>query len=752
MHQNRFRYTGPKQGEHRVLDGPPQGDKESIWTRLRRRKVVQWGFTYAAAAWGFLQGLAYVSTLFDWPAQLQKLTGLVLLIGLPGVLVVAWYHGDRGEQRVSRTELAILTLLFLFGGGLFWRYQHSTGSSPSAAATVTSATAPAAARPADSGPSIAVLPFDNRSAKADDEFFVDGIHDDILTQLSKISALKVISRTSVEQFRDTRLPIRDIAAQLGVTSILEGGVQRGGDRVRVTVQLIDAGTDGHLWAETYDRELTAENIFAIQSEVAAAIAGALKAELTAGEQTRVDAVPTQSIAAWESYQLGKQRMARRSSETLAEAEQFFHGAVELDPQFALAHVGLADVLALQIAYSGAPSAATLAQAEQSVAEALRLQPDLSEAWASSGELASYKGANADAESRFRRAIAINPNNATARHWYSNLLGDTGRWDESLEQIERAVALDPLSSVIRNALGGALERQGRFQDAEVAYRRAVTIDPLRPSSYESMATLIGYALGNPADAAPLARKAMQLDPGSPNFVVVLAMLGEDLGDVREAMQLTEGALRRWPDSGPIHSLAAALHAGGGDWTAASQSARKALAIDPLDGFALYLLTMADLTIGDAGAARARYAKAYPDLLGPGPPRIDGSNYFDALGLAIILLRTGDDARARQLLDGSERAIRQMPRLGVFGYGITDAQIHALRGDKARALAALREAGNSGWRGPFWRFFRDVDPALASIRNELEFQAVFADIERDMARQRAELAKRPKDAPLDLGPPN
>jgi tetratricopeptide (TPR) repeat protein len=268
----------------------------------------------------------------------------------------------------------------------------------------------------------------------------------------------------------------------------------------------------------------------------------------------------------------------------------------------------------------------------------------------------------------------------------------------------------------------------------------------------MATLIGYALGNPADAAPLARKAMQLDPGSPNFVVVLAMLGEDLGDVREAMQLTEGALRRWPDSGPIHSLAAALHAGGGDWTAASQSARKALSIDPLDGFALYLLTMADLTIGDAGAARARYAKAYPDLLGPGPPRIDGSNYFDALGLAIILLRTGDDARARQLLDGSERAIRQMPRLGVFGYGITDAQIHALRGDKARALAALREAGNSGWRGPFWRFFRDVDPALASIRNELEFQAVFADIERDMARQRAELAKRPKDAPLDLGPPN
>ena len=130
-------------------------------------------------------------------------------------------------------------------------------------------------------------------------------------------------------------------------------MQRGGDRVRITVQLIDAETDAHLWAETYDRELTAENIFAIQSEVAAAIAGALKAELTAGEKARVDAVPTQSIEAWESYQLGKQRMARRTSETLAEAEQFFRKAIELDPQFALAHVGLADVLRLQVDYSGA---------------------------------------------------------------------------------------------------------------------------------------------------------------------------------------------------------------------------------------------------------------------------------------------------------------------------------------------------------------------------------------------------------------
>jgi len=141
----------------------------------------------------------------------------------------------------------------------------------------------------------------------------------------------VISRTSVEKFRDTQLGAKEIAAQLGVKSILEGGVQRAGDRVRINVQLIDAATDAHLWAESYDRELTAANIFAIQSEVAAAIAGALKATLTVGEKVRMNAVPTQSLEAWENYQLGRQRLAKRTSTGLTEAERYFQKAIELDP-------------------------------------------------------------------------------------------------------------------------------------------------------------------------------------------------------------------------------------------------------------------------------------------------------------------------------------------------------------------------------------------------------------------------------------
>ncbi len=222
-----------------MTDGPQDGEQDSVWNRLRRRKVVQWSLAYAAGAWGLLQGLQFLTEAFEWSTRVLKLGTIAALLGLPLAIALAWFRGERGAQRANRTELAVVTLLFLLGGGIFWHYQSSTPATGPSGEKEPPA-APAAAAPvADAGPSIAVLPFENRSDEKKDAFFVDGIHDDILTQLSKISALKVISRTSVEQFRDTKLPIKSIAEQLGVKSILEGGVQRAGDRVRINVQLIE---------------------------------------------------------------------------------------------------------------------------------------------------------------------------------------------------------------------------------------------------------------------------------------------------------------------------------------------------------------------------------------------------------------------------------------------------------------------------------------------------------------------------------
>ena len=722
-------------------------EDEGALSKLRRRKVGQWGIAYVAGAWGLLQGLQYISGLLNWPDQLQKLAGLALLIGLPIVLVLAWYHGDKGEQRIGRTELAILTLLFLLGGGLFWRYEHA--SPPSSTTTPTSAATPAPAATTDAGPSIAVLPFENRSDEHKDAFFVDGIHDDILTQLSKISALKVISRTSVERFRDTKLPLQDVAKQLGVKSVLEGGVQRAGERVRINVQLIDAGTDAHLWAETYDRELTADNIFAIQTELAAAIADALKAALTPAEKARASAVPTRNLEAWEAYQLGRQRVAKRTSEGLIEAEKFFRKAIEFDPKFALAYAGLADSLALRIDYGDTPFLATLEQAQAAVDTALKLDPGLSEAWASSGVIALYREQSDRAERMFRRAIELNPNNVFAVKNYGNLLVNMLRIDEGQRALETAANLDPLSAIVQMNLAQALESQGHFPEAAAHYRRAIEIDPSMPSPYENLGFLMAYALSRFADAVPLVLKGVELDPDSPAWFVALLYL--DLGDESTSFASIEQAARRWPDDWGIQLWLATIDQFRPDKVGTVRHAERSLALYPRNSGALVLLRNADLQSGPLDDALVRYRKAYPELFVQGAPRLDLLNYGVAVDLALILQMRGDAARANVLLDAAAQAIGRIPRLGLGGYGITDVQIQALRGDKAKALAALREAEQAGWRGPLWRYYRDFDPNLASIRNEPEFKAIFANIERDMARQRAELAARLKNAPINLGEP-
>ena len=580
---------------------------------------------------------------------------------------------------------------------------------------------------------------------------MDGIHDDILMQLSKISALRVISRTSVEQFRDTKLPMKTIAAQLGVSKILEGGVQRAGDRVRVTVQLIDAATDAHVWADNYDRELSAANIFAIQSELAAAIAGALKTSLTPGELVRTQVVPTQNLEAWEAYQLGRQRMAARTTTALADAEMHFQKAIELDSNFALAYVGLADTLRLKTNYGGAPTDAALTDADSAANTALSLDPNLAEGWTSAAGVAWSKRQCDRAERMFLKAIELNPNYAPAHQWFSGMLGGLGRTDEALAFAERARALDPLSAIINFNLGGTLESVGRFAEADVYYRKVIAIDPTSSGAYGNIGVLNAYALNRFADAVPFLRKSIELEPGDIGTAFMLALVLSDLGEVSQASQITDDLLKRWPDDVFANSLAALVHVSSGDKDAAVKYAQKAFELDPqqLGGYtgSLMTLTYADLEKTDYLRARARFAKARPQMLSP-EPSLDRLSYEYAIDLAALLQKTGESDRAKILLDRSEQVIRTMPRLGASGYGIADVRIDALRGDRSTALTALREAAKAGWRGQIWRYFRDFDPALSSIRNEPEFKSVFADIERDMAQQRARLAARPKDAPLEL----
>jgi TolB-like protein/Tfp pilus assembly protein PilF len=707
--------------------------------------VVQWGLLYVAGAWGFLQGLEYLAETFHWPEQLRQVAVLALLVGLPIVLVLAWYHGDRGEQRVRGIELVIVAALFLLGAGILWWYERTSGSATSAANEADTTTP--SNRATDARPAIAVLIFENRSGVEDDAYFVDGIHDDILTQLSKISGLKVISRTSVERFRKSELSVQEIARQLGVNSILEGGVQRAGDRVRINVQLIDASTDTHVWAESYDRELTASNVFAIQSEVATSIAGAMKTALTPAERERAKRVSTQNLDAWEAYQLGRQQMAKRTTEALGEAAGFFQRAIDLDPAFAQAYAGLADAIWLKADYGGEPWEPAAVRAQALAEAALELDANLAEALTTLAKMSEARGDFVAAESGYRRAIELEPNYVPALQWYSGVLGKQGRDEEALSHARTAVILDPLSAPLRAALGTLLVGLGRFDEGLREIQKANRLDPGSPAPYVQIGMVTARVHGRIDQAIAWLEKAADLDPANTSTIAALAVFYLDLMDDAGSKRWIERG-RGENDANDLNEAAAIRRLYLGDAPGAVSVAERFWKLEPQARWSLALLRNADLQAGRDRIARRRYAEAFPEWFTEGRPTVIDLHYGAAIDLALVLQSTGERDRARQLLDASELVIQRIPRLGYFGYGLDDARMHAIRGDEAKALSALREAENSGWRGPFWRYYRDFDPNLALIRNEPEFKAIFADIERDMARQHAALAARPKNAPLDL----
>ena len=447
---------------------------------LKRRNVIRMAGLYLVAAWLITQVAGTVLPMFDAPAWLPRSVVIILAIGFLPALVFAWIFeltpdglkrdsdldasqstSPQVATRMNRLIIAILVLALVYFAIDKFIISRSVNETREASV----AAALKSANSKRESPSIAVLPFDNRSALPEDVFFVDGMHDDILTQLSKISGLKVISRTSVESFRDTKLSMREIAQRLGVKTILEGAVQRGGNRVRINMQLIDAATDGHLWAETYDRELNAENIFAIQSEVTAAITGSLQARLTEGEKADLSAIPTKSMAAWEAFQLGKQRRGKRTSASLDEAERYFNKAITLDPDFTLAKVLLADTYISQIWYSGKDLKAQLDKASAIIEVVRKTNPEMPEALSTAGTIAIYRKDTKTGEQLLRQALSLRPNYVPAMHVLADYLPGVGKPDEAIQMIERAIALDPLSAVLYGKRAAILEDMGRFESCK-----------------------------------------------------------------------------------------------------------------------------------------------------------------------------------------------------------------------------------------------------------------------------------------------
>src|SRR6266478_939042 len=389
---------------------------KNFFGELKRRNVYKVAVAYAVVGWVIAQIATQIFPFLEIPNWVVRLVIVLIAIGFPIALVIAWAF-EATPEGIKRTEdvdpaasarqprkhvwIYVVAIGAAFSIGLFFVGRYSVMPRQSEATTL----------PAKS---IAVLPFDNLSRDPDNAFFAEGVQDEILTRLAKVADLKVIARTSTQRFKSAPPDLREIAKQLGVAHILEGSVQKVNDQVRVNVQLINALTNAHLWAEIYDRKLS--DIFAVQSDIAKTVADTLQAKLTGSEKQMIAAQATTDTAAYELYHKGRSLWEKRSGDNIPKAIAFYEQAIARDPNYALAYAGLAQAYILVPFYTGADRFDAYLKAKDAALKALRLDSNLAEAHAALGKVLFFSEIDlAGAMREYKRAIELEPNDATAHH-------------------------------------------------------------------------------------------------------------------------------------------------------------------------------------------------------------------------------------------------------------------------------------------------------------------------------------------------
>jgi TolB-like protein/Flp pilus assembly protein TadD len=706
---------------------------------LKRRSVFRVGAAYLVAAWLLIQIADTVFPYLGFSNDAIAQIIILLAIGFVPALIAAWIfewtpEGLKRDREVTpdirrasgigrRIDYAIITMLTV--AVLIFSYDRFVAPLGAGRVTVI----------ANENPAIAVLPFDNRSALEEDVYFVDGIHDDILTSLAKIGSLQVISRTSVEQYRDSDKSIKEIAAELGVTAVLEGGVQRAGDRIRVNVQLIDAATDVHQWAENFDRKLTTSNIFSIQSEIANTIAVALRAELSPAEMERIDGVPTDSLAAYEAYLLANQRLRQRGL-AVQEAADYYREAVELDPQFALAYVGLADSYQLMRTHTARQWDDLRPTAIAAAEKAVELDPDLGEAYVSLAMIQHESREYELAGPLFRRGLDLSPNYATGHQWYSEHLSRAGDNQGAMDHIEIAYRLDPLSPIINHIYSLRLAALGDFEGAEARLLKAIEIDPAFARGYQGLAALYFHELGRLDDAAIMAYRATRLNPEIPTNYALLANILLNLGDTEGAERWIDRAIDIEPTDWDVGNVLASIDVAAGRWSEAAEVSRQALERFPQGGLHTWILSMSHLREGRTEEALAVFQTGFPGLLDEEDPVVSRRNIGMAPHVIRVLQIRGETERAERLLRQAKDFYVANRDSGVYMGLLIDVRLHALAGEADKALAAMRAHIDAGWRFLALNLL-DRTPSLDAIRGDPRFTEMANEVKADLAAQRESL---------------
>ena len=715
----------------------------SFFSELRRRNVLRVAAAYALVAWIIIEAGSVLLPTFGATEGTFQVYVIVVLIGFVVSVVLAWIfeitpEGVKLDRDVgtrdrvastskSKMNYVIIGLLALaLGVSITFNVTGIRNGETPVSDAITQK------------PAIAVLPFTSLGSEAENDVFADGIHGDILTQLSNIGSCKVISSSSVREYRNTTKNVRQIGEELDVGSVLQGSVQRVGDNVRINVQLVDAKNDVNVWARTYDRQLTAQNIFDIQTEISSEIAAALETTLTPAEQVRMATKPTTDLRAYSAYVSGRDSLSLRRLETLRSAREYFRQAIEYDPGYAAAYAGLAEsVLLLENNHQALPQAEAYAIVRANLQKALELDPDLADAYAVKGLLESkvwqqtrVGRGNVEAEAAFRRAIELNPNHASAYMWFAMLRDGEDRDEEAIELFQRSMELDPLGRIPFSNLPMLYAQRGQSDEAIRLWLKAMQVHPEWPMPQLYLAQHLA-GLGRLDESMAWIEQASALaeDPLVDLFTVRLYVA---FGDTEKAVELlktlpAEHQLARFMDG--LVLLLNFDFQGALDYFAAIAAGEEP---GQSSEFPAQVASQIAIVTDDLDRAREFILIDEPILREDAALQVDRFTIPAVIRLAYISQRQGDTGHARELLLAALPVVRDLPRLGWFGQGIQEVRILALLGRKDEALGALRTLVDDGFLNPvltdLWSL--EEDPFLVILRDDERFTAILEEVDRSM----------------------
>lgn len=713
-------------------------------SELRRRNVIRVAATYALVAWIIIEAGSVLLPTFGAPEGAFQIYVIAVIGGFFLSLILAWVLEitpdgvklekdlDPSSRRATaetrhRMNLVIIGLLVLALSVSITFNVTGIRNSEDISASSTG------------GNWIAVLPFTDISDSQDNSSLVDGIHNDLLTTLASNKSLKVISQTSVMKYRGKTNNIREIGKELNVDTILEGTVQRSGDSVRINMQLIDARTDTHLWSETYDRNLTMQNIFEIQRDISASIARELRAALTPEDEGRLARIPTNNLVAFNLYSKAVSDMALRELPNMLAAREQFEEAIALDPDFAEAHAGLAtSVLLLFINDQAVEQKEAYEIAEREIDIALALNPDLADAYATRGLLETQHwqetrlgDANIKAATAFNKALDLNPNHAYAYMWFASLRTTEGSIEQAIDLYEKSQEVDPLGRIPYANLPGLYAQMGQNDEALRLLVQAVELHPDWSTPHQFMAIQLA-SLGRIDEALAWSKRAIDLSGDSMLAEGMDAGIYMTFGEYEQARRVVGNI----PASHPLADFADGLSSIiDGDADVALKIMLAVIEEKPDQPLFIYgMIAGTALYAGDLDTAEEFTLRSSPILTSDADLVVDRYTLGNVIQLAYIAKQRGETQKAHDMLTGALPFVQSQPRLGTSGLGITDVQIYALLGRVEDAISAFRDAVAAGYRGsiPFSILPAEDDPLLASIVDDQRFVAILEGMNADVDR--------------------